>query len=105
MSRLSQTSVAAGLMAAAESLQSVLVVGSNLRKDHPLLAQRIRQAVRKGGQVASLNDRASDWAMPVAHNLIAPASAWVQQLADVAAAVVPRFGVEVTALRRRRLPI
>jgi NADH-quinone oxidoreductase subunit G len=32
----------------AVQLQSVLVVGSNLRKDHPLFAQRIRQAARKG---------------------------------------------------------
>ena len=29
----------------------MLVVGSNLRKDHPLFAQRIRQAVRKGAAV------------------------------------------------------
>ncbi len=80
-------------IASLSTLQSVLVVGSNLRKDHPLLAQRIRQAVRKGGQVARLNDHASDWAMPVAHTLIAPASAWVQQLADVAAAVAAAKGV------------
>ena len=38
-------------IASLSSLQSVLVVGSNLRKDHPLFAQRIRQAVRKGGSV------------------------------------------------------
>ena len=33
-------------IAALSKLQSVLVVGSNLRKDHPLFAQRIRQAVK-----------------------------------------------------------
>jgi NADH-quinone oxidoreductase subunit G len=80
-------------IASLSSMQSVLVVGSNVRKDHPLLAQRIRQSVRKGGQVARLNDAAQDWAMPVAQNLIAPASAWVQQLADVAAAVAAAKGV------------
>jgi NADH-quinone oxidoreductase subunit G len=80
-------------IASLSSMQSVLVVGSNVRKDHPLLAQRIRQAVRKGGQVARLHDSAQDWAMPVAHSLIAPASAWAQQLADVAAAVAAAKGV------------
>jgi NADH-quinone oxidoreductase subunit G len=80
-------------IASLSSMQSVLVVGSNLRKDHPLLAQRIRQSVRKGGQVARLHDTAQDWAMPVAQSLIAPASAWVQQLADVAAAVAAAKGV------------
>src|SRR5690606_9416599 len=33
-------------IAALSTLQNVLVIGSNLRKDHPLFAQRIRQAVR-----------------------------------------------------------
>ena len=80
-------------IASLSNLQSALVVGSNLRKDHPLLAQRVRQAVRKGGQVARLNDQAQDWAMPVAHNLITPASGWVQALADVAAAVAAAKGV------------
>ncbi len=80
-------------IASLSNLQSALVVGSNLRKDHPLLAQRVRQAVRKGGQVARLHDQSQDWAMPVAHSLITPASGWVQALADVAAAVAAAKGV------------
>lgn len=68
-------------------LNSVLVVGSNLRKDHPLFAQRIRQAARAGCAVSSLNRKASDWAMPVANSCVMPASQWVQALADIAAAV------------------
>ncbi len=80
-------------IAALSQLQGALVVGSNLRKDHPLLAQRVRQSVRKGGQVARIHDRANDWAMPVAQDLITPASGWVQALADVAAAVATAKGV------------
>ena len=80
-------------IAALSQLQGALVVGSNLRKDHPLLAQRVRQSVRKGGQVARIHDRANDWAMPVAQDLITPASGWVQALADVAAAVAAAKGV------------
>jgi NADH-quinone oxidoreductase subunit G len=41
-------------IASLSTLQSVLVVGSFLRKDHPLFAQRIRQAARKGAQVHGL---------------------------------------------------
>ena len=40
-------------IASLSQLQRVLVVGSNLRKDHPLFAQRIRQAVRKGARGAA----------------------------------------------------
>jgi NADH-quinone oxidoreductase subunit G len=64
-----------------------LVVGSNIRKDQPLLAQRLRQAVRNGGKVNALNAQAYDWAMPVANTLVADAANWVQALADIAAAV------------------
>jgi len=74
-------------IASLSELQSVLVVGSNLRKDHPLFAQRIRQAVRKGGVVNVINSTQQDWAMPLAHTLLCDASTWVQALADVAAAV------------------
>ncbi len=72
---------------ALSSLQSVLVVGSNLRKDHPLFAQRIRQAARIGCVVNSVTDRVMDWAMPVSHTLVLPASNWVQGLADIAVAI------------------
>ena len=80
-------------IAALSDLQRALVIGSNLRKDHPLLAQRIRQAARKGGQVNALNAVASDWAMPVAHSLLTDASNWVQALADIAAAISTHTGV------------
>ncbi len=74
-------------IASLSNLQSVLVVGSNLRKDHPLFAQRIRQSARAGCAVAAINSIAYDWAMPVAPVLLAPAAGWADQLAQVAAAV------------------
>jgi NADH-quinone oxidoreductase subunit G len=69
------------------TLERVFVVGSNLRKDHPLFAQRVRQAVRLGCTVSALVDIAVNWALPVANTCIVPASGWVQALAEVAAAV------------------
>ncbi|MEW5782722.1 MAG: NADH-quinone oxidoreductase subunit NuoG [Pseudomonadota bacterium] len=37
------------------ALDRVLVVGSFLRKDHPLIAQRLRQSAKKGAQVSILH--------------------------------------------------
>ena len=80
-------------VASLSTLQRVLVIGSNVRKDQPLLAQRLRQAVRNGGKVNALNAHAYDWAMPVANTLVADAAHWVQALADIAAAVGAITGV------------
>ncbi|HBW61781.1 MAG TPA: NADH-quinone oxidoreductase subunit G [Comamonas kerstersii] len=80
-------------IAALSDLQAALVVGSNLRKDHPLFAQRIRQASKKGCQVFALNAKVYDWAMPVTASVVA-AQDWAQALADVAAAVAQAKGVQ-----------
>ncbi|MGD9773657.1 NADH-quinone oxidoreductase subunit NuoG [Diaphorobacter sp.] len=80
-------------IASLSKLQSALIVGSNLRKDHPLFAQRIRQAARHGCVVSAINSQANDWAMPVAHTVMAPAKAWSAALAQVAAAVAEHKGV------------
>ena len=74
-------------------LQRALVIGGNPRKDQPLLGQRLRQAARRGAQILSLNEARVDWAMPVHTSYQAPASVWVQALADVAAAVAQAKGV------------
>ncbi|MEN9436671.1 MAG: hypothetical protein RIR09_1326 [Pseudomonadota bacterium] len=80
-------------IAALSTLQRVLVIGSNLRKDHPLFAQRIRQAARAGCVVNALTAEAVDWAMPVRNVLVSPARDWVQALADIAFAVASEKGV------------
>ncbi len=80
-------------IAALSELQSLLVIGSNLRKDHPLFAQRIRQSARKGCVVSAIVSGHDDWAMPVAHRVQLPADQWVQALASVAAAVALEKGI------------
>ena len=85
-------------IASLSTMQRVLVVGSNLRKDHPLFAQRIRQAVRKGGVVNAINSTTEfsgpeAWAMPVANTLLAAPGQWAQLLAEVAASVAITKGV------------
>jgi len=80
-------------VAALSQLDRVLVIGSFLRKDHPLMAQRLRQAARRGARVMSLHAVHDDWAMPVAATLTAAPAAWPAQLAEVAAAVAQARGV------------
>ena len=89
-------------IASLTQVQRVLVIGSNLRKDHPLFAQRIRQAQRNGAQVNAITSKAlfnaaDAWAMPVAHADVQEASAWAQSLANVAAAVAAEKGVSAPA--------
>ncbi|MBT2324517.1 NADH-quinone oxidoreductase subunit G [Variovorax paradoxus] len=84
-------------IASLSQLQRTLVIGSNLRKDHPLFAQRIRQAVRKGGVLSALTSPellADDeaWAMPVANAVRVPAQDWLDALAEIAAAVAASTG-------------
>ena len=79
------------------SLDRVLVVGSSLRKDHPLFAQRIRQAARKGAQVNVLWDASQDWALPVKQAVQADAGYWAVALAGIAGAVAEANGVAAPA--------
>lgn len=79
-------------IAALTTLDRALVIGSFLRKDHPLFAQRIRQAAKHGAQVHSLHALADDWLMPMATQIVAAPSAWVESLASIAAAVATACG-------------
>ncbi|MEG0976662.1 MAG: NADH-quinone oxidoreductase subunit NuoG, partial [Comamonas sp.] len=74
-------------VASLSGLNTVLIVGSNVRKEHPLFAQRIRQAARNGCVVSAINAKNYDLAMPVAHQLVAAANQWAYALSSVAAAI------------------
>ncbi|GAC1529218.1 MAG: NADH-quinone oxidoreductase subunit NuoG [Ramlibacter sp.] len=79
-------------IASLSELQGALVIGSNLRKDHPLFSLRIRSATRKGARIARIHDVAHDWAMPLASSLAVPAGQWAQTLADVATVIARERG-------------
>ncbi|MGB4115061.1 MAG: NADH-quinone oxidoreductase subunit NuoG [Polaromonas sp.] len=89
-------------IASLSELQRVLIVGSNLRKDHPLFAQRIRQAARKGCAVSAINSISElctpdAWAMPIANVVMGGSGAWAQSLADVVSAIALEKGVSAPA--------
>ena len=84
-------------IASLSNLQRVLVVGSFLRKDHPLLAQRIRQAARKGAKVHSIHAVHDDWLMAMSTQATVAPSGWMRALADVAAAIAASNGAALPA--------
>ena len=64
-------------------LDRVLVVGSTLCKDHPLLAHRMRQAAKRALQVSLINPVDDDLQMRIAHKAIVAPSALPDMLAQV----------------------
>ncbi len=68
-------------------LERVFVIGSFLRKDHPLLAARLRAAVKNGAKLGILHASDDDLLMPVAAKMIAAPSAWLSALGEIMAAV------------------
>lgn len=82
-------------IASLSSMQRVFVIGSNLRKEHPLFSQRIRQATRKHGcQVNSVLDQTQDWALPVANSIVEQSSKWLSILLSISAAVAQEKKIE-----------
>lgn len=70
-------------IASLQELDRVLVVGSNLRKDHPLLAHRLRQAVKAGAELNLLNPVDDDLLCKVANKLIVSPAEMQNALAQV----------------------
>ena len=68
-------------------LDRVLVVGSTLRKDHPLIAHRLRQAAKRQLQINVINPVDDDWLMRVANKAIVAPSQLAHALAQVVKAV------------------
>ena len=68
-------------------LDRVLVIGSTLRKNHPLLANRLRQAAKRQLQVNVLNPVDDDLLMRVANKAIVAPSRLADALAQVIKAV------------------
>jgi NADH-quinone oxidoreductase subunit G len=68
----------------------ILIVGSFLRKDHPLLAARIRKAAVRGAKVSVIHATDDDLLMKVAHKTIVAPGAMVDALTQVAKGVAAK---------------
>jgi NADH-quinone oxidoreductase subunit G len=74
-----------GAIAEVDTLQALLVVGSDLRSELPLLAHRVRKAATAGASVWFLNPEELEFLFPVADQLVIEPS---QQLAELNALLV-----------------
>jgi NADH-quinone oxidoreductase subunit G len=75
-----------------ETLDRVLVVGSFLRKDHPLMAHRLRQAAKRGAQISFIGSAATDPLFSVHQRLIVAPSQLAQAVAQVVVAASQAAG-------------
>ncbi|MBI1174726.1 MAG: NADH-quinone oxidoreductase subunit G [Sideroxydans sp.] len=74
-----------------------LLVGSFLRKDHPLLASRVRQAVKHGAQANVVHSADDDLLMHVANKAIVAPDAMVDLLAQILKALATEKQASVDA--------
>jgi len=79
------------------TLDRVLVVGSFLRKDHPLIAQRLRQSAKRGTQVNVIHSTDDDLLIKSKVRAIVAPSLLPSLLAQVVKAVSGLKGVSVDA--------
>ncbi|HEX7011289.1 MAG TPA: NADH-quinone oxidoreductase subunit NuoG [Steroidobacteraceae bacterium] len=75
-----------------EGASSVLVIGSNVRKELPLIAHRLRKAALKGAKVSFLNARRYEYLFPVAQYLSSNGVDSFEHLLALAAAAVELSG-------------
>jgi len=79
-----------------ERLNSALVIGSNLRREAPILAHRIRKAATKGGaRVAFVNPLRYEYLFPVSTYVTASDRQWAASLAGIVNAAAEKSGKSV----------
>ncbi len=74
------------------ALDRVLVVGSFLRKDHPLLAQRLRQSVKRRAEVSILHSGGDELLITLANQSVVAPSRLVRALAEIVVAAAAAAG-------------
>jgi NADH-quinone oxidoreductase subunit G len=79
------------------ALDRVLVVGSFLRKDHPLIASRLRAAARRRAEVNVLHCAGDELLMPIANRLIVEPQGLPAALAQIVRAAAEAAGKPVPA--------
>ena len=78
-------------------LKQIFVVGSFLRKDHPLLTSRIRQAVKLGAKLDILHATDDDLLIPVTNKIVAAPSDWLSILGEIIVAVAQEKNLPIPA--------
>jgi len=84
-------------IAEVDCLDALLVVGSNLRREAPILAHRVRKAAGRGARIGFVNPVRLPYQFPVAAYCEASAQQQVATLASVLAAAAQSAGRELPA--------
>lgn len=79
------------------TVQRALIVGSFLRKDHPLVATRLRAAVKNGAKLSIVHASDDELLIPTASKMIAAPSDWLAALSEIVVAVAAAKGVAAPA--------
>jgi NADH-quinone oxidoreductase subunit G len=66
-----------------EELDRILIIGSNLRNEHPLLAQRFRKAVANGAELSIVSPLDNNPLMDIAHKVIVRPNDMVNVLGQI----------------------
>lgn len=88
--RVSGNRVVPGLaidIAQIEFLQTILLIGTNIRKEQPIIAHRIRKASLRGAQINVINPVDFDFHFSVQHKEIVAPPVMVEQLGAIAQAM------------------
>jgi NADH-quinone oxidoreductase subunit G len=85
-----------------EHADAILLVGSNVRKDQPLIGLRVRKAALKGANISVINPMACDFNFDVAHQVVVHPLETVSRLAGVAQALAARKNVQIPEPLKRR---
>jgi NADH-quinone oxidoreductase subunit G len=84
-----------GSIAELEQANSILIIGSNLRREAPLLGHRVRKAAVKRAKVSFINARTYEYKFPVAAYLASNGLGMAEHLAAVVAAAAQAISVSV----------
>ena len=84
-------------IAALSNAKRALVIGSFLRKDHPLVATRLRAAVKGGAKLTVLHASNDELLIPGTAKIIAAPSDWLAALSGIVVAVAAAKGVAAPA--------
>lgn len=79
-------------VAGLEKLDAVLLIGSNIRKEQPLLALRLRKAALRGAKVLAVNVQDHDFNFPLAGRRIVPPAQLPAELIAIIQALLETGG-------------
>jgi len=75
-----------------EGLDAVLLVGSHVRKDQPLISHRLRKAFRNGAKLMAVNPMDYEFIFPLSNKVIATPNGMLESLIKIIKALAQKTG-------------